>query len=164
VERISRPRRSPILVASDSMTPAKELDAFFAKYDDAIVAVAKRALATLRKRLPGAVELVYDNYNALVIAFGASEKLADVVCSIALYPKWVTLFFLHGKKLSDPEKRLAGTGKTVRSIRLDGAKTLDEPAVKDLFAQAIALSPIPKQERRMVIRSVSAKQRPRKPR
>jgi hypothetical protein len=152
-------------LASDAVTAAKELEGFFAKYDPAIVAVAKRALAKLRKRMPGAMELVYDNYNALVIGFGASEKLADVVCSIALYPKWVTLFFLKGKKLRDPEKRLAGSGATVRSIRLEGgAKTLDEPAVLKLLAQAIALSPIPKQKRRMVIRAVSKKQRPRRPR
>jgi len=146
------------------MSPSEELATFFAKYDPAIVRTAKRAIARVRKLVPGAIELVYDNYNALVVGFGASEKMADIVCSIALYPKWVTLFFLKGKKLKDPEKRLAGNGATVRSVRLADERTLDEPAVKRLFAQALALTPVPKQARRMVIRSVSAKQRPRRPR
>jgi hypothetical protein len=145
------------------MSPSEELATFFAKYDPAIVRVAKRAIAKVRTLVPGAVELVYDNYNALVVAFGATEKMGDIVCSIALYPKWVTLFFLKGKQLRDPEKRLAGSGATIRSVRLVDERTLDEAAVKRLFVEALRLTPVPKQKSRMVIRAVSAKQRPRRP-
>ena len=54
-------------------TPARQWAAFLSKYDPAIAGVAKAALARLRKYVPGAVELVYDNYNALVVGFGPSE-------------------------------------------------------------------------------------------
>jgi hypothetical protein len=88
------------------------------------------------------------------------------VFSIALYPRWVSLFFMHGPKLADPKKRLKGGGTLVRHIVLDGPDTLDDPAVKALMAQAMARAdpPIdPTQKRRLVIKSVSAKQRPRRP-
>jgi hypothetical protein len=40
------------------------------------------ALAKMRARLPGAVELVYDNYNALAIGFGPTERTSEAVFSI----------------------------------------------------------------------------------
>jgi len=51
----------------------------------------------MRARLPGAVELVYDNHNALAIGFGPTERASDAVFSIALFPRWVSLFFLRGR-------------------------------------------------------------------
>ena len=75
------------------MSPEKELERFIGKYSPEVGAVARAALAKMRTRLPGAVELVYDNYNALAIAFGPSERVSDVIFSIALYPRWVSLFF-----------------------------------------------------------------------
>ena len=67
-----------------------------------LVRVAKAAVARMRKYVPDAVELVYDNYNALVVGFGPTERASEAVLSIALYPRWVTLFFLQGARLSDP--------------------------------------------------------------
>ena len=145
-------------------SPAKQLDAFIAKFTPAVAAQARAALAKLRPRLRGAIELVYDNYNALAIAFSATEKVGDVVCSIALYPRWVSLFFMHGAELPDPHARLRGSGRGIRHVKLDGAATLDEPAVKALLAAARARGTIdPKQPSRIVVKSVSPKQRPRRP-
>jgi hypothetical protein len=143
-----------------------QLDRMMAAYEPAIAAQARAALATLRKRVPGAVEMVYDNYNALVVAFVPSERPSDVVLSIALYPRWVTLFFMHGASLPDPERRLEGGGKQVRGVRLASAKTLDEPAVRALVAAAMARSKVafdPRRRRRLVIQAVSPKRRPRRP-
>ena len=144
------------------MTAAEELEGFFAKYDRAIVAQARAALRKLRRLLPGAVELVYDNYNALVIAFGAGERTADLVVSLALYPRWVTLFFWNGAKLKDPKHRLEGSGKQIRGIRLESAADLEDPDVRALIAQAAAGARFAK--RRLIIKAVSKKQRWRQPR
>jgi hypothetical protein len=144
------------------MTPAQTLEKFFARYDRAIVTQARASLRKLRQLLPGAVELVYDNYNALVIAFGASERTADLVVSLALYPRWVTLFFWNGAKLKDPKKRLEGSGKQIRGIRLAGAEDLQDPYVAGLVAQAASGARFEK--RKLIIKAVAAKQRPRKPR
>jgi hypothetical protein len=148
------------------MTADRELASFIGKYAPEVAAVAKAALVKMRKRLPGAVELVWDNYNALAIAFGSSEKLADVLFSIALYPRWVSLFFKNGATLADPNKLLKGSGKGIRHIVLEDAAILERPAVRELMAaaQRSASSPIdPQAKRRIIIKSVSAKQRPRRP-
>ena len=147
-------------------SPEKQLAGFLAKYTPEIRASARAALAKMRARLPGAIELVYDNYNALAIGFGPSERASEAIFSIALYPRWVSLFFLKGAKLRDPEKLLKGSGSTVRYIVLEGADTLDEPGVRALMAQAMKTAPKsidPKGRRRLVIRSISTKQRPRRP-
>ena len=112
------------------------------------------------------MELVYDNYNSLVIGFGPSDRASEAIFSIALYPRWVNLFFLHGATLPDPKGRLRGNGKIVRSIVLRDATELDEPEVRTLMDQAVrrAKNPINgSSRRRLVIRSISAKQRPRRP-
>ena len=129
--------------------------------------LAKTVLKKMRARLPGAVELVYDNYNALVVGFGPNERASDAIFSIALYPRWINLFFLYGASLPDPHRILKGSGKQVRSLTINDAADLDKSEVRELMEAALknADPPIdPKQKRRMTIRAVSAKQRPRIPR
>jgi hypothetical protein len=143
-------------------TAAQQFETFLRKYSPEVQATAKKALARLRKLIPGAVELVYDNYNALVVGFGPSERASEAPLSIALYPRWVNLFFLRGKTLSDPDKLLKGSGNIVRHIVLDDLALLDDSRVRALIAQAVAGIEMPS-KRRMVIRAISAKQRPRQP-
>lgn len=128
--------------------------------------MARDVLAVRRKRLPHAIEIVYDKYNALVCGFGSTEKASDAVFSIAVYPRQVTLFFLHGARLPDPEGMLKGGGKVARHLRLEDAATLDRLEVKAMMAMALKMTDVPFDERtqyRLAIKSVSAKQRPRRP-
>src|SRR5262249_23173745 len=148
------------------MTPEAQLRSFIAKYTPEIGVLAKAALKKMRARLPGAIELVYDNYNALVIGFSPTERPSDAIFSIALYPRWVTLFFLNGKGLPDPEQLLQGAGTRVRRIVLDDASTLGRPAVQALMKAALSGSRRAIElgrRRRLIIQSISAKQRPRRP-
>jgi hypothetical protein len=143
-----------------------QLEEFLAKYTPEIAGLAKSALAKMRKRLPGAVEMVYDNYNALVIGFCPGERPSEAIFSIALYPRWVNLFFLQGSTLRDPEKLLKGSGNRVRTIVLETAGTLDDPAVGDLIEQALERAKVPldpTRKRLLMIRAIAAKQRPRRP-
>jgi hypothetical protein len=145
------------------MTPRRQLEKFIARFTPGIAVQARAILRRLRALLPGAFELVYDNYNALVIGFGPTERAGDAPFSIALYPRWVNLFFLHGALLKDPSKRLRGEGVRVRHIRLEGAATLDEPDVRALIAQARKGTPLDlHQPRRILIKAIAAKQRPRR--
>lgn len=74
------------------------------------VAVTMRtALAVMRKRYPGALQLVFENRNRLAVGFG--PKPTQAVFSIVAYPRWVTLFFLYGIELDDPDGLLQGKGK-----------------------------------------------------
>jgi uncharacterized protein DUF1801 len=148
-------------------TPAAQLSGFLAKFSPEVRAVAKAALATMRKRAPGSVELVYDNSYALVIGFGPNERPSDALFSIVLYPRHVTLCFLQGALLDDPQRILQGSGNQVRHIRLiPDASVLDHADVRALIDQAIKSSDVPlakTRRRKLIIRAVSVKQRPRRP-
>jgi hypothetical protein len=148
------------------VTATEQWKKFLAKYDDGIAALARSAVTKLRKQVPGATEMVYDNYNALVIGFGPSEKPSLVVFSIVLYPRYVSLAFLQGAGLPDPAKRLHGEGKLVRGVRLTTADVLDEPEIRELITVAKERAKVridPKMKRRLIIKSISKKQRPRRP-
>jgi hypothetical protein len=149
------------------MTPKAQLDSFLARFTPPMAKSAKGVLVAMRKLCPGAIELVYDNYNALAIGFATGERVRDAWFSIAVFPNWVSLFFFKTLPLKDPGKLLKGAGKTTRHIVLkDGAATLAEKGVQDLIAQALdkAGQPFkPGVRGRIVIKSVSAKQRPRRP-
>ena len=147
-------------------TPAQQLAAMLARFEPAVAAVARAALSQMRKRLPGAVELVYDNYNALAIGFGPSDRASEAIFSVVAYPRWVSLFLLQGASLPDPSKVLKGNGTKVRHIVLTEITVLDKKAVKTLMKLALASAkkPLnPKQRRRLIIKSIAAKQRPRRP-
>jgi hypothetical protein len=147
------------------VTPRAQLEAFIGKYSSEVAKKARAAFAVMRRRLPAAQVLVYDNYNALAIGFGPTERTSEIVFSLALYPRWVSLFFAKGKGLPDPHKRLQGTGSVVRHIVLESAKTLDEPAVRELMKQALHSAGTTLSEGKrgaVIVKSVSAKQRPRR--
>ena len=142
----------------------KQLAEFIGRYTPEIAARAKEVLAAMRRHLPPCIELVYDNYNALVVGFGPTDCASDAVFSVVLYPRWVTLFFLHGATLPDPSKVLKGSGKIVRHVVLDSAADLDKPAIRKLMDRALAAceEPFPA-ARQLVIKSISARQRARRP-
>lgn len=143
-----------------------QIDIFLGKYTPEIEAQLREARARLRALFPRGFELVFDNYNALVFAISPTERTPDAFVSVAGYPKWVTLFFLHGAGLHDPVALLEGQGKQVRSIRLRAPADINTPAVEALISQAalprksafLAAPPLT-----TVIKSALAKQRPRRP-
>jgi len=127
---------------------------------------ARRALVRMRKRLPNAIEMVYDNYNALVIGFVPNERPSDAIFSIVIFPRKIALCFLQGAKLPDPHERLRGSGNMVRNVKVDDISVLDDPQVVTLIDEALLRAKVrmdPRQKRKLVIRSISAKQRPRRP-
>ena len=145
-------------------TPEAQLEAFVARFDAHHQTLIRRVRKALRKRMPTATELVYDNYNFFVIGYSPTARPSDAVLSIAAGANGVGLCFIHGARLKDPDKLLQGGGKQTRFIRLESATVLDKPAVRSLIAAALAgAKPMPMSGRgELIIRSVSTKQRPRK--
>jgi hypothetical protein len=147
------------------VSPEQQLKRFIAKFDLKHQAVIRAARNALRKRLPTAHELVYDNYNFFVIGYSPSERPSDAILSIAAPANGVGLCFIHGASLPDPKKVLTGSGKQTRFVRLPSAALLAQPELEKLIASAVerAKTPLPAQGRsRLIIRSVSAKQRLRR--
>ncbi len=148
-----------------SPTPEKQLAGFIAKFTPEMAKRIRTARAKMRKRIPQALELVYDNYNFFVIGYGPTEKASDAIFSLAAQAKGLSLCFLQGARLPDPKRLLRGSGNVVRNIRLETADTLDLPEVDALIGVALkrAKTPLPPQGRhQLIIKSVSAKQRPRR--
>lgn len=142
----------------------KQLGGFIAKFEPAHQALIRATRRALRGRFPAANELVYDNYNFFVIGYAPTERPSDAFVSMAAASNGVGLCFLHGASLPDPHRLLSGSGKQTRFLRIPAVEVLKQPAVETLLGLAAerARVPLPAMGRgRLIIRSVSAKQRPR---
>src|SRR5438046_1855606 len=117
-----------------------QLASYFAKYEPAIAKLGKALRAKLRYRLPGLFEIVYmyGTQNSLVISYSPTENGYEGVCSLALYPREVKLFFAQGALLSksDPNKLLQGRA-TVRYVVLNSAADFDRAEIEALMAAAL---------------------------
>src|ERR1017187_10781226 len=119
--------KSPAPSASSAASVSKQLSAFIAKFDPKVAKLIRVCRAEMRKLLPTAIELVYDNYNFFVIGYGSTERASDAIFSIAAAANGVGLAFLHGASLPDPNKLLIGNGKQNRFIRLPTLEPLRSP-------------------------------------
>jgi hypothetical protein len=149
----------------DSEAPEKQLAGFIDKFDPAQARFIRSVRAALRKRMPTAFELVYDNYNFFVIGYSSTERTSDCILSLAADAHGIQLMFYYGATLPDPHGILRGSGVQNRSLRLESAKDLSRPEIESLIAAAIAQGdePLPTQgDGGLTIKSISKKQRSRR--
>ena len=122
----------------------EQLAGFFARYEPAIAKLGKALRTKLRARLPGLFEVVYlyERQSSLVISYSPTERGYEAVCSLALYPEHVKLFFARGPQLSksDPSKLLQGSGKLVRYVLMNTAADLDRTEIEALMVAASKLA------------------------
>ena len=152
------------MASQAGVTSEQQLAGFIEKFDSKNAALIRSVRKVLRKRLPTANELVYDNYNFFVIGYCSTERPSDCILSIAAGANGVGLSFYYGASLPDPHKLLLGSGSQNRFIRIESAATLARPEVEELIAAAIkqAERPLPASGgSKLIIRSISKKQRPR---
>src|SRR4051812_5585830 len=141
-----------------------ELAEFIGKFSPEMQQQIREARAILQARFPDAVQLVYDNYNFLVIGFGPSEHPSEAILSLAAHRRGINLCFLQrAPELPDPTSLLRGAGQVARNVALRSPSDLDEPAVRALIDAALALAKVPMTESppggSLIIKSVSTKQR-----
>jgi hypothetical protein len=128
------------------MTKAEtQLASYFAKYEPMMAKLGRALRAKLRARLPGLFEIVYvyENQNSLVISYSPTEHGYDGLCSIALYPDKLHLYFTQGARLSkaDPSKLLQGRA-TVRYVVLNAAEDFDRAEIEALIVAALELAKV----------------------
>jgi Domain of unknown function (DU1801) len=143
----------------------KELKGFIEKFEPRHQTLIRSVRKALRQKFTSANEIVYDNYNFFVIGYGATERPFDCFISIAAAANGVGLCFLHGVDLPDPQKVLHGSGKQTRFLRVPSVDVLKRAEVQALLAAAAAQAkaPLPASGRgKLIIRSISKKQRPRR--
>ncbi len=146
-------------------TSEQQLAGFIEKFDSKNATLIRALRKALRKRLPTANELVYDNYNFFVIGYCSTERPSDCILSIAAAANGVGLSFYYGATLPDPHGLLLGSGSQNRFIRLESAATLTRPEVEELIAAASGQAKVPLRESgkgKLIIRSISKKQKPRR--
>src|SRR5438876_211692 len=107
----------------------KQLRAFIQRFEPKDQRLIRAVRSAVRKRFPTANELVWDNYNFLVIGYSPTQRPTDSIVSIAARANGVGLCFIHGARLPDPKKLLLGAGKQTRFIRLESAGLLGQPDV-----------------------------------
>jgi hypothetical protein len=146
--------------------PETQLASFIAKFDLPMVRLIRSVRSALRKRLPTANELVYDNYNFFVIGYCSTERTSDCILSLAANGKGIILSFYYGATLPDPTGILQGSGSQNRFIRLARAADLAKAENEALIAAAVRQAKTPlaaKGSGHLIIKSISAKQRLRRP-
>jgi hypothetical protein len=151
--------------ASPAPDAEAELGRFIAKFAPPQRALIRAVRAALQRRWPSAIEMAYDNYNFFVIGYSPTERPSDAVVSIAAAAKGVSVCFLQGARLADPHGLLQGSGKQTRFVRIPTPEALERPELEALLAAATAGASAAFAEGttgRLVIKSVSAKQRPRR--
>lgn len=156
---------APATAPQSAAEAEKQVKSFIAKFEPKHQKLIRSVRKALRRQFPTAYELAYDNYNFFVLGYGPTERPSDCIISLAAGTNGVGLCFIHGAKLADPKKILLGSSNQTRFIRIDSVDVLARPEVKSLIAAATALAKTPMRTSgrvKLVVRSVSAKQRPRR--
>jgi hypothetical protein len=98
-----------------------------------LASVAKAVRALVKKTATGCEEYVSPWKTP---AFDSNGPL----CVFVLGKEHVTLAFLRGAMLPDPEKLLEGKAKGVRNVRVRSLADVKRPGVKKLIAEAVKLN------------------------
>jgi hypothetical protein len=121
-----------------SRPPGKELRQFLGAYEASIGELALALRSMVLEETPTANELIYDAYNAVAIGFSFTDRPSEAFCHIAVYSRHVNLGFQHGADLPDPEKRLIGSGKQVRHLKIANPLDLNNPDLRSFLRAAAA--------------------------
>lgn len=104
--------------------------------EDGVIKIALAARKAVLKVAGKCCEIIYETY-CISNAFTFTGKQGQGFIHIATYAEHVNLGFDRGTELDDPDKRLTGTGKLVRHIRLKSIVDTRDPAVVRLIEQAV---------------------------
>lgn len=117
-------------------TPQVSTDEILAAYSPEVCSLVHETCAVLRKMIPKAIEQVGD--RPPIIAFGFSDKYADLLFSVIPNKGGVTLGIARGTELPDPSRIMQGSGKVHRHVKIKERQDLRNPALKTLLKAAIA--------------------------
>jgi len=122
------------------MKPNPQLKTFIEPYDEGIQNLAMELRNFITDLVPQANELIWDNYNAVAIAYSKSEKLKDAFCHITLYSKHVNFGFNRGAELKESNIVLNGKGKLIRHITVKEFQSFPKEDIEDMIWEAVGIS------------------------
>ncbi|WP_299899817.1 DUF1801 domain-containing protein [uncultured Aquimarina sp.] len=121
------------------MQPNPQLKSFIKPYDPKIQKLTLDLRNFTTELVPQANELIWDNYNAVALAYSKSEKLKDAFCHIAVYSKHVNFGFSRGAELSKTTIKLDGKGKLIRHISVKDFQSFPKEEIKELIWEAVGI-------------------------
>ncbi|MDT0606845.1 DUF1801 domain-containing protein [Croceitalea rosinachiae] len=122
------------------MKPNPQLHTFLAPYDKGIQQLTLQLRDYITDLVPQANELIWDNYNAVALAYSKSEKLKDAFCHIAVYAKHVNFGFNRGAELTKTNVPLNGKGKLIRHISVKDFERFPQEELKKMIWEAVGIS------------------------
>ena len=122
------------------MQPHPQLSTFLKPFKSDIQDLFFDLRSFILKTVPDCNELIWDNYNALAIAYSKSEKLKDAFCNLALYGKHVNFGFNRGAELSDSAIKLEGQGKLIRHLKVHDFEKFPVGEVAPIVMEALGIS------------------------
>lgn len=146
------------------MKPNPKLKKFLLPYDKGIQELTLELRNFITDLVPQANELIWDNYNAVAMAYSKSEKLKDAFCHIAVYSKHVNFGFNRGAELTNRNLYLAGKGKLIRHLSVKDITAFPKIEIKTLIWEAVGISeklnkdlPVKNLKPKSIIMSISEK-------
>ncbi|GAB5563954.1 MAG: hypothetical protein Wins2KO_10170 [Winogradskyella sp.] len=122
------------------MKPHPQFKEFIAAYDKNVQELTIALRNFITDLVPEANELIWDNYNAVAMAYSKSEKLKDAFCHIAVYSKYVNFGFNRGAELTKTPITLNGKGKLIRHIKVKDIHTFPRTEIESMIWEAVAIS------------------------
>jgi hypothetical protein len=109
--------------------PDPKLLEFLSRYEPGVRELLLAVRGIVLREIPSVSETVNDVAYAVTVGFTFSGRFKEAFCYVVAYPAHVNLGFPRGTELPDPERRLAGTGKLHRHLRVATRADLDDPAL-----------------------------------
>lgn len=122
------------------MKPNPEFKKIIAPYDEGIQKLTFALRSFITDLVPQANELIWDNYNAVAMAYSKSEKLKDAFCHISVYSEHVNFGFNRGAELTSRTLKLEGKGKLIRHLSVKDMKSFPKDEIKALIWEAVEIS------------------------
>jgi hypothetical protein len=122
------------------MKPNPKLKKFIEPYEERIQNLTMELRNFITDLVPESNELIWDNYNAVTMAYSKSEKLKDAFCHIAVYSGHINFGFNRGVELSKTSVKLNGKGKLIRHIKVEDFQSFPKQEIKNMIWEAVGVS------------------------
>jgi hypothetical protein len=110
-------------------------DALLADHPDAVIATAQRLRDVVLEAHPDLVERARTGWHSV----NYTHPTAGFVCALFPYADRVDLVFEQGALLPDPDRRLSGTTRQVRTLQVLPDDDLDPDVVVEFLDAAVEL-------------------------
>jgi hypothetical protein len=110
-------------------------DELLSEHPDAVTTTAQRLRAVLLDAHPQLEERVRRGWHSI----NYRDPVAGFVCAVFPTADRVQLVFEHGARLPDPDRRLSGSGRQVRSLEVTAPDEVDPEVVGTFLDHAVEL-------------------------